>query len=164
MARGSVGAKRGCRPDHVRSRLVWNPWRALADVAHVRLLHSTDLPDGTLGLCDFGPPPTITLDSRMTQAQRRSTLAHELVHLERGPLHYGGCVVREEAAVDRDAARRLIAWRDLVDAMLWCADEHELAERLWVDVPTAVARLAALTQDESRELDRRLDDAELRIP
>jgi hypothetical protein len=58
----------------------------------------------------------IVLDRRLDGAGRRSRLAHELVHLERGPNRrdpasppqWDAVIVREEAAVDREAARRLV--------------------------------------------------------
>jgi hypothetical protein len=143
---------------------MWNPWASLVELAHVRLFFTSDLPDGTFGHTDFGPPPTIKIVVGLTQAQRRSTLAHELVHLERGSLHVGGCVAREEDAVDREAACRLITWDALVEAMIWCHNEHELAEHLHVDLPMVIARLRALSERESRELMTLLDEAELRIP
>src|SRR4051812_31466889 len=112
---------------------MWNPWRALADLAHIRL-HFTDLPRGILGTFNHDTD-VIHLTHGMSQAQRRSVLAHELVHHDRGPVP-AWLTCREEQAVSREAARRLIPFDSLVQAMVWAENEHELADELWVDVPT----------------------------
>ncbi len=54
------------------------------------------------------------------------------------------------------AARRLIPHEALIDALRWSLDEHELAEELWVDVATVLARLAGLTEQEKADIDKRL--------
>ena len=89
--------------------------------------------------------------------------AHELIHLERGPFPRWA-EPREERIVCAAAARRLITLEQLSDALVWCRDEHEAAEHLHVDVPTVIARLESLTATESADLNRMLDEAELRIP
>jgi hypothetical protein len=38
------------------------------------------------------------------------------------------------------------------------------SHELWVDVGTLLDRLAALTKEEAAEINRRLDEAEVRIP
>lgn len=109
---------------------------------------------------------TIALASDLTQAQRRSTLAHELVHAERGDVaccsgwHEG----KQERRVERTAARRLISVDALVDALLWADDERELAEVLWVDVDTVRARLDGLTAVEKQTIEQRLWAAERLLP
>lgn len=125
-------------------------------------LRWADLPDGALGETDWGTR-TITLTKGLTQAERRSTLTHELEHVARGPVPTYR-QAREERAVDEAAARRLITFDRLADALVWSIDENELAELLHVDVDTVVARLSTLTSGESSELMRRLDEAELRNP
>lgn len=95
--------------------------------------------------------------------QERSTGAHEVVHIERGPIPEGW-EEWEERIVDAIAARRLITLDDLVDGMLWAYDVDELAVVLWVDEPTVRARLQNLTEAEGREIQRRLDEAEARFP
>ncbi len=106
---------------------------------------------------------TIVLAPDLTQAERRSTLTHELVHLERGPVP-PALRAREERAVDAEAACRLITLEQLADALVWSFDDHELAEELWVDVATVRARLAALGEEETALLNKRLDVAELELP
>jgi hypothetical protein len=143
---------------------VWNPWRALRDLAHIRLQWAPghELPAGILATYNHDTA-VLTMRHGMSQAQRRSVLTHELVHHDRGPVP-GWQTPREERAVCKEAARRLIDFEDLARAMVWAGDEHELADMLWVDVATAVARLEALTVTESARLVQLLDDAELRIP
>ena len=105
---------------------------------------------------------TIWLDDRLSAAERRSTLEHELVHAERGD---GPCATawhhaKQEASVDREAARRLIDVDDLVKALLRCLDEREVAEFLCVDVDTVLTRLAFLSPGETRLVERRMAEAE----
>ena len=50
---------------------------------------------------------SILLDIRLSRAEERCTLTHELVHAERGPFPCW-LTAREEAAVNAEAARRLI--------------------------------------------------------
>jgi hypothetical protein len=99
----------------------------------------------------------------MTLAERRSTIAHEVEHITRGPA-YIGYERREELAVCKAAAERLITFEALVDAMVWSGDEYELAAELWVDVGTVRDRLRSLSPWESAELSRRMERAELRHP
>lgn len=139
---------------------MWNPWRRLGELAQVTLVWEPELP--CRGLTTFATE-TIQMRTGQLQAERRSTLTHELVHLERGPFPRWA-TRREERAVNLEAARRLITFDDLVDAMLWCYDECEAAEHLWVDVRMVRARLAGLTKAETAELNRRLDLAEEELP
>lgn len=140
---------------------VWHPWRALAAEVKVRKVSFDE--DGAW---DPDQPAYIWLDSRLSQAGRRSTLTHELIHLERGDA--AGCTSwhdrHQEQLVDRVAARRLIGMAELVDALLWSQDERELADTLWVDVATVKARLAGLTPGEKDEIERRIVAAESRMP
>lgn len=133
----------------------WNPWRAMRHLSHgtVRWGH---LPAGVRGIAEHGGS-VITLDPRQTQPERRCTLTHELIHLERGPVP--SCPVaaaREELAVEAEAARRLIPLDALIDALLWSYDEHELADELWVDLDMVRARLDNLTGEERAVIDERL--------
>lgn len=95
------------------------------------------------------------MDPQLLQAERRSALTHELVHIDRGrfPAWATG---REERHVDAAAARYLIDIRDLGEALAWSSDPHEVADELWVDVPTLEARLGHLHPSERHYLRRRL--------
>lgn len=100
----------------------------------------------------------IWLSVGLTQAERRSTLAHELIHAERGDepccsdWHDG----KQERHVDELAARQLIRLDRLADALRWSVDEHELAEELWVDAATVRTRLDRLLPGEKDYIESRL--------
>lgn len=129
----------------------YDPWTHLAtDWPHIHVDPRADLPPGMYGAWT---PGVLHLSRRLTQAGRRCTLAHEIVHLERGPaptrpdLH-----AAEEAAVDLIAARRLIHLDTLADAIRWSQHLDEIAEHCWVDRHTLRVRLATLTADEQAAL------------
>lgn len=134
--------------------MLYHPWRALRDLAHVRLEWRDRLPNGDLG-CTHHRLHLVLMARRQTQAERRCTIAHELVHLERGPVHIYH-QAREEEAVEREAARRLISLEALADAMAWSTCSAEIAEELWVDEPMLKARMDALHPSERAYLQRRL--------
>ena len=90
--------------------------------------------------------------------KRRCTLAHEIIHLERGPVPTDARgQSREEKAVDRIAARRLITITDLIEGMRWTRNRDELADHLWVDVPTLQARIDGLDPLEVAQLEHELE-------
>lgn len=130
---------------------MWHPWRALSRRPDISLRwHAAP---GRLGSwCER--TRTVTLHPGQSQAERRSSLSHEMIHAERG--HAGPCTGTVERQVDAEAARRLISDDALVDALLWSQDEHELAEELWCDVATVRARLADLTDAEKDTIERRI--------
>ena len=97
--------------------------------------------------------PMIALRAGTSAAQRRCTLAHEIVHLERGVGDCGPWSGREELLVHREVARRLIPLADLAAAVRELGGSAvlpELAQALDVDLETARLRLEMLT---SAELD-----------
>lgn len=131
-----------------------HPWRALRALTGWTL-HWADLGDpDLLGVTDY-QARTITLASGMTQAQRRSTIAHEVAHVERGPVP-AHLEAREEVAVDVLAARRLITLEMLADGLRWARSVHELAEELWVDEAMVEVRLRHLHPSERHFLERTL--------
>lgn len=109
---------------------------------------------GPAGLTDF-EARTISLRRGMSQAERRSTLRHELEHIYRGP-GLEGYVDAEEMACELSAARDLIDIRKLGEAMAWTESVHDLAEELWVDVNMVRMRLGHLHPAERAYLKRRL--------
>lgn len=72
------------------------------------------------------------------QVERRCHLAHELAHRDLG--HSGQCewsdaarqTRRQEGEADQLAARRLVRLDQLVNALCWSDDHHEVADYLWV--------------------------------
>jgi hypothetical protein len=101
----------------------------------------------------------IALRAGTSAAQRRCTLAHELVHLERGLFGCGPWSQREETLVHAEVARRLLpldALRAGIRALGLVDDLSALAHELNVDSETLQLRLARLDRDERRALRRSL--------
>ncbi|WP_102140884.1 hypothetical protein [Mycobacterium hubeiense] len=142
---------------------LWHPWRTLRDHhADVDVTCRHRLPDQIMGLQRGA---RIWLCRTLTQAERRCTLTHELVHRERGPVPTDPvAAAREERIVDEIAARRLIALTALVNGIRWSRHPRELAEHLWVDEPTLNTRMATLDSIEVPELEHELDGEWLWIP
>lgn len=125
---------------------MFNPWRRLRELDHVELVWVA-VP-GLLGATDGRR--VIHLHPQQSQAQRRSTLAHELAHLE---LRHGpGGTPREERDAGALAAMWLVPLDRLVDAARWARSLDELADELWVDVETVQIRLATLADAERDEV------------
>lgn len=137
-----------------------HPWRRLLLHYPDITVEFRDLEPGLLGFTDVAAG-RIVLDRSLTQAERRSVLAHELEHVDRdGVLDEPHLCEREDLIVDRRAARKLIHLRHLVDALLWSADPHEVADDLWVDVPTLRTRIADLTAHERAHIEQALKEAQ----
>ncbi|MGH3956433.1 MAG: hypothetical protein ACRDTI_20605 [Mycobacterium sp.] len=133
----------------------WHPWRALATrYPHIAVSCDHVLPRGVAGLWQG---ETIWLCKSLTQAERRSTLTHELIHVDRGlaPIVLRA---REEHMVDVLAAQRLISLPDLLHGLQWTNNDYELAEELWTDVHTVRVRRQNLTQGERAWLADRVED------
>jgi hypothetical protein len=126
----------------------FHPWRALHERPDVTLVFGDPGP-GLLGRVDY-ESRTITLSSDLLQPELRTTLTHELIHLERGPAP-AWAQGRDETEVELETARRLISIAELADAVCWSDDLHELAFELRVDEAALRARLRHLT-DEEREV------------
>lgn len=133
----------------------WNPWRALRGRRHIDL-HMDPIArraGGGLYATD-GEFAVIFLDPDLTQVERNAVLAHELVHDERGggaafsgmPSQWAAVVARDEAAVDREVAARLVPRDELLDVLddlvdvLGGVTARDIAEVF--DVPVDVARVA----------------------
>lgn len=132
-----------------------NPWRAWrAEVEWVLLWG--DLPPGIKGVTDW-EARTVTLSRRLRQRERRCTIAHEHLHVTRGPVPDDPVsVAREEVAIERLVARALIPLADLAEALAWAHSHDEAADELWVDSQTLTARLDHLHPSERAALVRRL--------
>ncbi len=131
-----------------------HPWQRLGRLAHVRLLWHDG---GECGVTDF-EASTVSLRRGMTQAQRRTTVLHECLHVERGPVPTG-LAAREELRVEKETVRLLLPdLGEVAEALRWSHDLHEAADELWVDEQALRVRLAHLQPAERAWLDRRLAD------
>lgn len=100
----------------------WSPWRVLKHMPDVTMTLA-ELPNETGGavLARRGSATVIVLDRRLTQAERKAALAHELLHIERGSMSHcrnirGALsveVVREENRIHREVALRLVPLEEL---------------------------------------------------
>lgn len=135
--------------------ILHNPWRHLA-VHHpgVRVIW-TRIPGATRGFTDG---ERIWLDDRLTQVQRRVTVCHETIHIERGIIPADSL---EEARVNRLVAQRLISTDQLVDALRWHRHPSlpSLADNLWVDVATVKCRLDTMPEQEQSAIQQQLGNA-----
>lgn len=100
------------------------------------------LPDGVKAYY-YPEIDCIVLDERLTDAEKRCSLMHELVHRamqDEGdlPEHFDG---KQEWRCRAATARELIDIFDLGDAYQWSDDLHEIAEHLDVDIDTLNDRL-----------------------
>ncbi|HEV7193199.1 MAG TPA: ImmA/IrrE family metallo-endopeptidase [Jatrophihabitantaceae bacterium] len=103
--------------------------------------------------------PVIGLRAGTTSGQRRSTLAHEIVHLERGITDCGLWSAREERQVHAVAARRLVTIDELTRVVAELGGTHDLAAlagALEVDRETLRVRLRLLTAQEHAGIAERM--------
>lgn len=132
-----------------------NPYDWLEDVT----LSVRRLPDGEMGAW-VPSANTILIDDRLSQVERRCTVMHELIHRLRQdvPDLPPPLADRQERECNRRTARLLIDLGELLDALLWSAEQHdsEIADSLWVDLPTLHDRLSSLTSAEREYLTERL--------
>jgi len=100
----------------------------------------------------------ILLEREHPPAQRRSSLAHALAHLDLGHAQTpGGWFERREEVEAEDlASRRLIPLADLATVLAWSRDHDEVARELGVDVSMLELRRSRMGTDERRRLRRLL--------
>lgn len=121
------------------------------------IIEEADLPPGVRGTCDWNTK-TIKIRPDLTWAQKRVTIAHELLHAERGPFPRW-LEPREERQIDRQVARGLIGIAALGEAIAAHPDDpHMVADELDVTVAMVWARVKSLHPAERHYLRRRLDD------
>lgn len=126
---------------------MFDPWGALRRLTHIHISF-VRMPDGAPGRTDG--LRVIWLDSRLQQDQRRCTLTHELVHMERG---HDGCQERTiEYEVRAETARRLIPIDELCRHAAWSSSIDELADDLWVTPEVVTDRFQSLTLQEAAQL------------
>ena len=132
----------------------YHPWRDARGRPHLDIAF-VDLPIDVRG-CQAGD--RVELHRKQSQRERRSTLAHELVHDERRIYPDDPVLAeREEIVVERIAARRLIDLEQLVDVICWSRDAEEIAAELWVDAAMLTAFVQSLTDDERAYIDREME-------
>lgn len=136
----------------------WHPWRYMAERFPHFVIHTRyELPPGVRGLVKGN---RIWLCRTLDQAGRRTTLSHEIGHLELGmpiyPRHHL-YTRREERMVDAMAARRLMPLPKLIDALKWSNNVDELADTLWTTPRMVRCRLETLDPIEVAELEHHLD-------
>ena len=122
----------------------YDPWRDLLENWPDVQVRVAPLAGRLLGELRY---PLITLRADSSAAQRRCTLAHELLHLERGVRECGPWAEREERIIEAEAARRLVPLDALICALRCLGDEDQgrLAVALDVDTQTLQARLGDLS-------------------
>lgn len=128
---------------------------AIALRLHSLTITTAQLPDGVKAFY-YPEIDTIVLDRRLSQAAKRSTVMHELVHRalrDEGdlPEQYDA---RQERRCRDITARLLIDIFDLGEALQWSELPCEIAEHLVVDEETVDDRLdpLLLTGDEAAYL------------
>lgn len=95
----------------------------------------------------------ILIEARSSYAERRSSLAHAVAHLDLAHLPARGRFDRrQEAQAHQLAARRLLPLDLLLQAARWTRNAHEAATELDVDVPTLVTRIEHLHPSERARL------------
>lgn len=130
----------------------YDPWLDLATRWPEVDVVLAPLPGRLLGELCY---PVIILRAGTSAAQRRSTLAHEIVHLDRGVTDCGAWADREEQRVEAEAARRLIDITALDHALRELGGDDDpaaLAHLLDVDRQLLRTRLRALTTAERHRL------------
>lgn len=133
-----------------------HPWRMLRRRPEITLEWHDG---GVAGWYHFGTQ-TISLRRGMSQAERRSTLRHELQHHFNGPV-LESLLVKEEIACELAAARDLICIRKLGEALAWTQDRDQVADELWVDPGLLEVRVAHLHRAERAYLRQRLAHLEM---
>lgn len=114
------------------------------DWAHVDVEYHVDLAADRLAETDGDG--LIRIGERLLQVERRGTLTHELIHLERGDTSV--CTPSAERDIDREAARRLVSLETLQGAVRWTLERGELAEELWVTKDLVGSRFEKMTGPE----------------
>lgn len=134
--------------------MVVNPWRVLRSLEHVILRWHDGGPMGKT----IHSEQAISLRRGMTWEERRCTVAHEVLHIERGPQPHG-LRAKDEERVRRETAQRMIPdIRPVGDAIAWALSEEEAAHELGVDVYVLRYRLKHMSPMERAWLRHRLVD------
>ncbi|NYE96255.1 hypothetical protein FHU41_002505 [Psychromicrobium silvestre] len=123
---------------------MFHPWRLLREMPQITVIwtelnHKSALTDGV---------SQIWLDRRLFQVERRCSLTHELIHIERGHTSRQSAAIEE--AVRAETARRLIPFDELLRHKRWALSIEELADSLWVTTSVLKDRINHLDKKQSR--------------
>lgn len=124
-----------------------HPWRRLRALTDVTLLWHDE---GPMGETDF-EAGTISLRRGMSWEERRCTVLHEVLHVERGPVT-AGLADREELRVQKETARLMLPnVKAIGDAYAWAqGDDRATAYELGVDVDVLWTRMKYMTHPTER--------------
>lgn len=134
-----------------------HPWRRFRSHTAFRLVHHDG---GDPGFTDFDAFE-VSLRRDLDWAERRSTILHECLHVERGPVP-DGLYAKEEIRVRKLAATALLPCVvEVGDALVWGQGHVEpAAAELNVDVATLTDRLRHCTpRERAYLLDRLREEA-----
>jgi len=124
--------------------LRYDPWRHLTESFPYMQVETGKLRPGRMG--EWTVDNRIVLSCLLYPDEARCTLAHELVHVERGPSPKDPeLAAAEERIVDGVAARRLITLNEL-RAVMRMGKSYQMAAALHVDVTTLLTRMETLTE------------------
>lgn len=133
-----------------------HPWRRLRALSDITLLWHDD---GPMGETDF-EANTISIRRGMTYEERRCTVLHEVLHVERGPVTMG-MADREELRVRKETAQLMLpSVKAIGDAYAWAqGDDEAAAVELGVDVDVLRTRMTYMNHPTERGyLARRFDE------
>lgn len=136
-----------------------HPWRTLRSLPSTDLIWTTDPKLLGGGKAAWYPDvDVIAMSPRLSQVERRCSLAHELGHRERGdrPGERGWFGRRQEQGADLWAARFLLPdMPAIADALAWSPWPSEAAAELWVTEHLLRVRLDHLHPSERAYLRER---------
>lgn len=139
----------------------YSPFDVIADHPHWTL-GFIRLPDGESGRW-YDHLKVMLIDNRLGRIARRVTAAHEVEHALAGDAACRGTAsdswyeTRLEQAVDRAAARKLIALDALADVLQWALGPDEVAEELDVEPAVVRNRIRHLTDAEKAYIEQRIE-------
>lgn len=123
-----------------------HPWRRLRALNVTLLWHD----EGPMGETDF-EAGTVSIRRNLTWEERRCTVLHECLHVERGPVLMS-LADREELRVQKETARLLLpSIKAIGDAYAWSqGDDEGAALELGVDLDVLRTRMKYLTHPAER--------------
>lgn len=123
-----------------------NVWGMLRSLAHVMIIWTRPHPE-VVAATDGR---RIWIDPALTSAERRSYLAHEAFHIQRGHTECQSPAV--ERQIGLEVARFLISFEDLKRVVAWSSCPAVMAEELEVTEQVVLDRLSTLDGDQIQTL------------